>query len=215
MGLVWELIGITPLQTAAVIVSVLGIYLTVLLAIRVLGQRSMAALSGFDLAAIITLGSVAGRAILGYTPTLAGGVVALVTLFTVQALVGQLRRTRTGDRLVTNQALLLMAGDEVVDANLFRAHIACTELWSQLRLAGVRSRQEVACVILERNGSISVLRRGAPLDAELLVDVRGGDLVPDRLVTGRTRPPVPDPATAPERSAPEPAEDILDDRSGD
>jgi uncharacterized membrane protein YcaP (DUF421 family) len=125
-------------------------------------------------------------------------VVALVTLFTVQALVGQVRRTRTGDRMVTNQALLLMAGDEVVDANLFRAHIVRTELWSRLRLAGVRSRQEVACVILERNGSISVIRRGAPVEAELLADVRGGDLVPDELVTGRTRPPVPDPATAPE-----------------
>ncbi|WP_153394226.1 DUF421 domain-containing protein [Ornithinicoccus halotolerans] len=204
----WELIGITPLGALAVVVSVLGIYATVLCLVRVLGQRSVAALSGFDLAAIITFGSVSGRAILGHSPTLAGGVIALVTLFTVQALVGQARRTRAGDRVVTNQALLLMSGHEVVQENLDRAHIVTPELHSRLRLAGVRTRSEVAAVILERSGAISVIRRGEPIEAALLADVRGADLLPARLVSGRAEPrsPAPDPAAAPERTGTVPKE---------
>lgn len=45
------------------------------------------------------------------------------------------------------------------------------ELRQRLRLAGIRHRDEVQCVVLERNGNVSVIRRGELVDPWLLADV--------------------------------------------
>lgn len=48
-------------------------------------------------------------------------------------------------------------------------------LWARLRTAGVRHRDEVRLVILEGNGSLTVVRRGESIDPELLVGVAGAE----------------------------------------
>lgn len=49
-----------------------------------------------------------------------------------------------------------------------------------LRLAGVTSLLQVQAVIIERNGTFSVLRRGQEIDPELLESVVGAEpLEPD------------------------------------
>lgn len=83
--------------------------------------------------------------LIGITPRGALAVVVSVlgsyaTVLGLVRLLGQARRTRAGDRLVTNQAVLLMTGHQVVQENLERSHIVLTELHSRLRLARVRSR---------------------------------------------------------------------------
>lgn len=179
---IWEHLLLTPLQAVQVVMSAVGIYIVFLLLIRLLGQRAAASLSSFDFAAVLALGAVAGRAILGYTPTLGAGVVALMTLFAMQGIVGQLRRRPWGARLVRNPPVLLMAGDRIIEDNLVRCHIIDEELWGKLREAGVRNRSEVSCVILESTGAMSILRRGALIDASTLHGVLGAELMPDALI---------------------------------
>ncbi|WP_279402593.1 YetF domain-containing protein [Arthrobacter sp. JCM 19049] len=124
----------------------------------------MANLSSFDLAAVVAFGAVIGRAILGYTPTLAAGALGLVTLLVLQALTGQLRRFPRGRAAVNNKAYLLMAGEEFITANLKRTHVSESELLSRLRLSGVRNRSEIACVILEPTGRSAFCAPGCPLN---------------------------------------------------
>lgn len=62
--------------------------------------------------------------------------------------------------------------------NLAHAHVDPAEVLTRLRTAVVRHLGEVACVILESSGQISVIRRGAPLDEELLAGVVGAQRVP-------------------------------------
>ena len=174
----WTAYGLTWADATRVVLSAVALYALVLVMIRVMGQRTMASLSSFDLAAAVALGAVVGRAILGYTPTLAAGALGLVTLLALQAATGQLRRYRKGMALVNNKAFVLMAGGEIVSENLRRTHVSETEIISKLRLAGIRNRTEVACVILESTGQISVLRAGVPIDADFLDNVAGADLVP-------------------------------------
>lgn len=174
----WHDFGLTWADAGRVVLSAIALYVLVLVAIRVLGQRTMANLSSFDLAAVVAFGAVIGRAILGYTPTLAAGALGLVTLLVLQALTGQLRRFPRGRAAVNNKAYLLMAGDEFITANLKRTHVSESELLSRLRLSGVRNRSEIACVILEPTGQISVLRTGVPIEPDFLENVSGAELIP-------------------------------------
>ncbi|WP_372697488.1 DUF421 domain-containing protein [Arthrobacter sp. JSM 101049] len=180
----WHEYGLTWADAGRVVVSAILLYVLVLALIRVMGQRTMASLSSFDLAAAVALGAVVGRAILGYTPTLAAGALGLLTLLVLQALTGQLRRFRPAEGLVNNRAYLLMAGTETVEENLRRTHISAAELTARLRLSGIRHRSEVACVILESTGQISVLRAGMPIEAALLEGVVGADRVPPSFLSG-------------------------------
>lgn len=174
----WHEYGLTWADAGRVIASAVLLYALVLALIRVMGQRTMASLSSFDLAAAVALGAVVGRAILGYTPTLAAGALGLLTLLALQAATGQLRRFRPAERLVNNRPYLLMAGSVTVHENLRRTHISAPELTARLRLAGIRHRQEVACVILESTGQISVLRVGEPIEPALLDGVVGAEQIP-------------------------------------
>ncbi|MGI8613285.1 MAG: DUF421 domain-containing protein [Nocardioidaceae bacterium] len=166
-------LGLTWTQAASVVISTVGIYLTFLVLLRLVGQRALASMSSFDIAATIALGAVVGRVVLGYTPTLLAGVIALCTLFALQALFGLIRRSPRVDAVLSNLPLLLMADGQLLDDNLHKAHLVESELRAQLRLAGVRDYDDVACVILERTGALSVLRRGETISSALLADVRG------------------------------------------
>lgn len=170
-------LGITWVEAFSVAVSTVGIYLLLLVLIRLLGQRSVANMSGFDFGAVVAIGAVVGRTALLQRPTLVSGVIALTTLFVIQGVLGFLRQHRTVDHVVNRPPVLLMAGSQLLTDNLQRAHIVEDELRQLLRLAGVRQLTEVSSVILERNGRISVIRSGQPIDPWLLADVEGRDLV--------------------------------------
>ena len=78
-------LGVDAPGALAVVASAVGIYLAFLLMVRVLGQRVLSRLSTFDAVVVVMLGAVAGRAVLGDTPTLAAGVLGLGTLFALEA----------------------------------------------------------------------------------------------------------------------------------
>ncbi len=170
-------LGLSWTDAATVVVSTIGIYLTFLVLIRMVGQRALAAMSNFDFAAAVALGAVMGRVILGYTPTLLAGVIGLSTLFALQAIFGIVRRSPRADSALSNLPLLLMTDGRLLDENLRKAHVIENELREKLRLAGIRRYDDVAMVILERTGAISVLRRGETIGPELVADVRGRDAV--------------------------------------
>ena len=177
-------LGVSWTDGATVLVSAIGLYLAFLIMLRIVGQRALTAMSSFDLAATIAFGAVMGRAVLGYTPTLAAGVLGMATLLALQAVFGMLRRSSRLDRTLTNLPVLLMADGMVLQDHLSKANIVEDELRQQLRLAGIHRYDEVAAVILERTGAIRVLRRGETIAPELLTDVRGRE----RLATQHVHP---------------------------
>lgn len=166
-------------DAAAVIVATAALYWLFVLFVRLLGQRALARMSSTDLAVIIVIGAVIGRGALGYTPTLVAGMLAMVTLFAMQAMAGGIRRLAKTAWPLNNPPVLLMAGTGFVEENMKRAHLDEEELLPKLRESGIRHRSEVACVILEPTGEVTVLRRGIPLDRSLMLDVRGVEHVPE------------------------------------
>ena len=174
----WSRLGLQPTEALLVIVSAIGVYVAFTLLVRLLGQRSIARMSTFDVLVVLVVGSVAGRVVTGYTPSLAAGVLALIVLFSTHLAVQRLARRGWFAWLVRDRPVLLMGGAETMDAHLRRAGVSRAELHAVLRSAGIRDPQEVAAVVLESAGGVSVVRRGVPLDRELFADVVGWERIP-------------------------------------
>src|SRR4051794_20051613 len=140
--------GMHPFGAGAIVVSATVLYLALSAVLRRYGQRLYASPSSFNLAIVTVLGAVVGRAILGQVPTLAGGLLALATLFLVEGVAGRIRGARapSDDR---HRAVAVMVNGEVDTAELVRRRITEPALWSALRIAGVRTPAEVALVVLE------------------------------------------------------------------
>lgn len=185
----WDLLTVSPLESLAVVLSTIGMYLAMVVLVRLLGPRMLSGMSGFDLAAVIAFGAVIGRSALGEFPAFSAGLIALATLILLQGLVGMARRTRVGATMIDNHPVLLMAGDRMLVDNMERCHVLPSELQSRLRLAGVRHPREVAAVVFEPTGATSVLRRGELLDPQLLSGVVGaGEMPPDLLAAPKSQP---------------------------
>ncbi|GGD34711.1 DUF421 domain-containing protein [Microbacterium faecale] len=170
-----ELLGVTWLEAGAVALATVGMYVALVVLIRILGQRMLSGMSSYDLAAVIAFGGLIARAALGESPRLAGGVIALVTLVALQALSGVIRQTRFGSWLVVNRPVLIMAGSEVLQRHMDRCHVSYPELHSRLRQSGVSHADQVGAVIFEPSGTLSVIRRGQPMDPLFFRDVVGAE----------------------------------------
>jgi uncharacterized membrane protein YcaP (DUF421 family) len=169
-----EQLAVTPIGALTVVIATVVMYLIFLVLVRVMGQRSLAAMSPYDVAAVIALGAVVGRTALLAVPTLGSGVIALVTLFVIQRVFGWAhRRGLWFGRLFERKPVLLMVGDQVCHDALRRVRISPDELRERLRLAGVARLEQVGCVVLEVNGQISVVRSDSAPDPLLFDDVPG------------------------------------------
>ncbi|HEU4513846.1 MAG TPA: YetF domain-containing protein [Nocardioidaceae bacterium] len=156
-----------------VVVTTVMIYLAFIALVRLTGSRSLTGLASFDFAAVVALGAVIGRTILLKEPTLMIGLVALSTLFGMQGLLGLLRQNRRVDRLIHRRPTMLVFQGELLRENMRACHVVEDEIRQTLRRAGARSLDDAECVVLERNGAVSVVLAGARLDPWLIADVAG------------------------------------------
>lgn len=166
--------GSSWVALSRVAVSTVLIYLAVIGFTRLSGVRALATMSSFDFAATVAVGSTVASTGLGSTP-LAHGLLVLVLLFLLQYVVAQLRRRTRLQRVVDNQPLLIMRDGQVLDDNLRTARVSRSELWAQLRMAGVQRREDVSAVIMETTGEMSILSRDGLVDDVLLEGVRGAE----------------------------------------
>lgn len=173
-------LGIAPLEALWVVLGAVGIYAAFFLFVRVFGLRALASWSTLDKAIVIALGSLLGRVVLGYTPTLAAGVVGLATMFAMLRLERWVREKDVA--FLASRPILLMAGSEVLPEGLRKARVLDEELYFKLRQAGIRNFSEVAAAILETTGDVTVLRRGQRIDPLLLNRVPGRSRIPADLL---------------------------------
>lgn len=175
-------LGISLINAIGVVISSTILYIAVSAVMRVWGRRLTANPTTGTIALITLVGSIAARAALGNSPNLLGGLVAIGTLVVLERIFGRWSAAAHGlvPRL-GRSAVVLKAGQHVRTEALVRFGMSEAMLWSQLRTHGIGSRDEVAVVVLEPRGSVSVLRASTPLDPGLFVDVDGVEDVPREL----------------------------------
>jgi uncharacterized membrane protein YcaP (DUF421 family) len=141
-----------------IVLSSVAVYIFIILAIRFFGKKELSQLSVFDLVFILLISNAVQNAMVLGNETLLGGLVAALSLFTLNYLLKrlQLKFPKFG-KLVQGEAIMLVYQGKIIPAHLRMAGISEDELMQAIREHGVASISEVDLAILEVDGNISVL----------------------------------------------------------
>lgn len=166
----WTEIGISLPHAVGVVLSSSVLYMTFTIVLRLWGQRLYANRSGTGLAVVLVLGAIIGRSMLGPNATLLGGLLCLGTLLLLESSFGTGRRAGLfGHR----RAVVVFHNGKFDRRALRRFHLDERIIWARLRHAGITHLDHVHALVLETDGTISILRSGHDVDPRIFANVRG------------------------------------------
>jgi len=134
-------------------------YAMLVLLLRVSGKRTLAKLNAFDLIVTVALGSTLATVLLSKSVALLEGLVAFVLLAGLQYLVAWLsvRSPRFSDFVKSEPTLLLHRG-RFLEGAMRAQRVTRAEVLAALRSSGAVEPEKVAAVVLETDGSLSVIQ---------------------------------------------------------
>lgn len=142
-------------------------YVGLVLLLRVSGKRTLTKMNAFDFVVTVALGSTLATTLLSDTVSLAEGLVGLGMLIGLQLLITWAgTRHRWVRRLVTGDPSLLLYRGQFLPRGLQRSRISRDEVRAAVRGAGLPALADAHAVILETNGSLSVIRADGQAQAE-------------------------------------------------
>ncbi|MGY1747670.1 MULTISPECIES: DUF421 domain-containing protein [unclassified Modestobacter] len=149
-------------------------YVTVILVLRLSGKRTLAKLNAFDLVVTVALGSVLATILLSSDVAWAEGAVALGLLASLQLVVAWVtsRRPQLRDAVTAHPALLLYRGQLQPDV-LREQRMSEAEVRQAVRASGQGDLSKIAAVVLESDGTVSVVPESALGDGSALAQVPG------------------------------------------
>lgn len=157
---------------ASVVAVAIGAYIWIILVLRVSGKRSLAQLNAFDFVVTVALGSTLASVIVSGGTGLFQGGLAIATLVILQFAVSRLSLASDFVRkAVRARPTLLVEKGELLDCALRRERVTRHEIAEAIRKQGIGRLRDVSAVVLETDGSFSVLT-GPAGDLDLLSDVR-------------------------------------------
>ena len=138
-------------------------YLALLLVVRLSGKRALAKLNAFDLVVTVALGSVLASVAVSPDVTLASGAAAFALLVGLQYVIALLSvRVRAFQHLVKARPTLLVRDGRLLDGALEDQRVTRAEILQVLRQQGVASVDECGALVLETDGTMSVLKHAPP-----------------------------------------------------
>ncbi|MDP9355266.1 MAG: DUF421 domain-containing protein [Chloroflexota bacterium] len=143
-------------------VIVVGVvaYAALVLILRFSGKRTLSKMNAFDFVVTVALGSTLATILLSKDVALAEGVLALALLIGLQFAITWLSvRSPAVNRLVKAEAALLLHHGELLPGAMRRARVVEAEIRAAVREQGIASLEEVETVVLETDGSFSVIKR--------------------------------------------------------
>ena len=133
-------------------------YVSLVFMLRVSGKRTLAKMNAFDLVVTVAIGSTLATIVLSKSVALAEGLLALALLIGMQfAISWSSTRMPWLRRVVTGEPRLLLRDGTMLDEALRDARVTREEVRAAVRSAGIGALGDVAAVVLETDGSFSVI----------------------------------------------------------
>ena len=145
-----------------VVFSVLA-YAALVAVLRVAGKRTLAKMNAFDLVVTVALGSTLATAVLSASVPLVESVVAFGVLIGLQALVAWAEvRSERIEGIVKSEPRLLARDGRMLVRAMRRERVSEADLLQALRASGHGSLDGIDAVVLETDGSFSVIGSAEP-----------------------------------------------------
>ncbi|MFG3441567.1 DUF421 domain-containing protein [Nonomuraea sp. NPDC047897] len=147
--------GIIRTVVAAVIA-----YAVLVTVLRLSGKRTLSKMNAFDLVVTVALGSTLATVVLSSDVALAEGAFALVLLVALQFAVAWLATRSAGvRRLIKSEPTVVLRDGRLLEQPMRRQRVTREEVCQAVRSSGAGALEDVAAVVLETDGSFSVIPR--------------------------------------------------------
>lgn len=128
--------------------------------LRMAGKRSLSKMNAFDLVVTVALGSTLATVLLSKDVALAEGIVAFSMLALLQWMVTRASVRWDGlKRLVRSEPRLLLENGQFLQSAMTDERVTREEVEQAIRGSGIGRVEDVAAVVLETDGSFSVITR--------------------------------------------------------
>ncbi|MEE2860470.1 MAG: DUF421 domain-containing protein [Paracoccus sp. (in: a-proteobacteria)] len=135
-------------------------YVVLIAMLRVSGKRTLSKMNAFDLVVTVALGSTLATVLLNQSIPLAEGVAALALLIFLQyAITWSSVRSPRFQAMIKAEPTLLVHDGRYLDDALRRQRVTQDEIGAAIRANGQADLSNVAQVVLETDGSMSVIPR--------------------------------------------------------
>jgi uncharacterized membrane protein YcaP (DUF421 family) len=137
-------------------------YIGLVAMLRVSGKRTLAKMNAFDLVVTVALGSTLATVLLTKDVSLAEGLLAFGLLCGLQFIIAfiSVRWPRFQHIIKAEPSLLYFRGDFLGDA-MRKERVSEEEVFAALRSQGALNLTDAEAVVLETDGSFSVLKAGS------------------------------------------------------
>ncbi|MGV3767033.1 MAG: DUF421 domain-containing protein [Chitinophagaceae bacterium] len=133
-------------------------YTLLIIFLRFSGKRTLSKMNAFDMIVTIALGSTLASVMLNKDVALADGALAFLLLILLQLLISKFSmRSAYFNKLVKGTPTLLVYKGEILPEMIRKERINEDELYAVAREKGLSSLAGVHAIILESDGSLSVI----------------------------------------------------------
>lgn len=149
-------------------------YIGLIAWLRVSGKRTLSKWNSFDFVVTIAFGSILASALLTKSTTFSQAMAGIGLLVMFQFAITWLSvRSSAIQMLVKAEPSLLLFKGEMQQESLTQQRVAEGEVLAAIRLAGCASIEDIDAVILETDGSFSVIQNMELDNASAMQDVKG------------------------------------------
>lgn len=149
------------------------VYAALILFLRISGKRTLSKMNAFDLVVTVAIGSTLATVVMSKTVALAEGLLAFALLIGLQYTVASLSvRSRVWRKLVKSEPRLLMYRGEFLDEALRQERVTREEVRAAVRSHGLASLEQAHAVVLETDGTFSIVENEFDRSPSALQDLR-------------------------------------------
>jgi uncharacterized membrane protein YcaP (DUF421 family) len=146
-------------------------YAALVLLLRISGKRTLTKFNAFDLVVTVALGSTLATVLLSKTVALAEGALALALLILLQYAIAWLSVRSPGfQALIKAEPTLLLCRGRFLAVAMRAERITRDEILAAVRASGTADVGKVAAVVLETDGSLSVIADAPDADQRGALD---------------------------------------------
>lgn len=138
-----------------------AIYLALLILFKLSGRRSLAQLTTFDFVLLLIIGEATQQALLGEDFSVTNMVLVIATLIALDVGASLLkRRSDWLARLLDGSPTIIVEHGVPMQWRMDKARLTLEDVMESARENGLERLDQIRYAIIERNGRISIIRRG-------------------------------------------------------
>lgn len=149
-----------------------GAYAILLLVLRLTGHRALSRLNAFDVTVSVAIGSLLANILITDDVSLAEGALAIVLLVALQLAVAWVgMRGRSLHKLLKGEPVLLLHKGELLEESVRKEGLTEAGILFAARTRGISDLEKIEAIVLETDGSLSVLEGAEEATLSALRDV--------------------------------------------